>query len=136
MTQEVFVDTAGWTAIFNAKDHGHRYATDLWERLMREDAPLVTTDYVLDETITAVLTRVGHAASVRAGQAILESGAARLVHVADALMRSAWDRYQRFTDKSYSFTDVTSFVVMEQLGIRRAFTFDRHFAQAGFHILD
>ena len=37
-------------------------------------------------------------------------------------------------DKSYSFTDCTSFVVMRELGIREALTTDRHFVQAGFGI--
>lgn len=35
-------------------------------------------------------------------------------------------------DKSYSFVDATSFAVMERLGLRRAFTLDRHFRQFGF----
>jgi uncharacterized protein len=38
----------------------------------------------------------------------------------------------RYDDKDFSFTDAISFVVMERLGIRTAFTFDRHFAQYGF----
>lgn len=39
-----------------------------------------------------------------------------------------------YTDKTYSFTDATTFAAMERLGITRAFTFDRHFVQYGFHV--
>ncbi len=38
-------------------------------------------------------------------------------------------------DKDYSLTDALSFAVMERLGLSRAFTFDRHFAQYGFTVL-
>src|SRR6185503_3140006 len=34
-----------------------------------------------------------------------------------------------FTDKHYSYTDATSFAVMERLKLRTAFAFDPHFSQ-------
>lgn len=42
-------------------------------------------------------------------------------------------RYNR--DKTWSFTDCASFVVMKELRIKTAFTFDNHFEQMGFKIL-
>ncbi len=39
-----------------------------------------------------------------------------------------------FTDKTYSFTDATTFAAMERLGITSAFTFDRHYIQYGFGV--
>ncbi|MBL8850026.1 MAG: type II toxin-antitoxin system VapC family toxin [Planctomycetaceae bacterium] len=38
-------------------------------------------------------------------------------------------------DKRWSLTDCAAFVVMQQRGIRRALTYDRHFEQAGFEAL-
>jgi len=38
----------------------------------------------------------------------------------------------RSQDKRWSFTDCTSFVLMQNLGIRKALTFDANFRQAGF----
>jgi predicted nucleic acid-binding protein len=35
-------------------------------------------------------------------------------------------------DKSFSFTDCTSFVIMKERRIRLALTSDKHFIQAGF----
>jgi predicted nucleic acid-binding protein len=41
----------------------------------------------------------------------------------------------RYTDKTFSYTDTTSFAVMERLGIREAFAFDPHFQQYGLKLL-
>jgi len=35
-------------------------------------------------------------------------------------------------DKKWSFTGCTSFVIMSQLNVKEAFTFDQNFEQAGF----
>lgn len=34
-------------------------------------------------------------------------------------------------DKAFSYTDATTFAVIERLGIKSTFTFDQHFAQIG-----
>jgi uncharacterized protein len=40
--------------------------------------------------------------------------------------------YEARSDKDWSLTDCLSFLVMEQRGVPRALTTDRHFRQAGF----
>lgn len=42
---------------------------------------------------------------------------------------------RRYDDKRFSYTDATSFAVMERLQIQAAFTFDRNFGQYGLRIL-
>lgn len=39
-------------------------------------------------------------------------------------------------DKLWSFTDCTSFVVMKEMGIKTAFTFDDHFRQMRIRLLE
>lgn len=43
--------------------------------------------------------------------------------------------YIKRSDKDWSLTDCTSFVLMRQRGIAEALTGDHHFAQAGFTAL-
>ena len=43
--------------------------------------------------------------------------------------------YQQSYAHEFSFVDCLSFAVMELHGITEAFTFDKHFEQAGFEIL-
>jgi predicted nucleic acid-binding protein len=42
---------------------------------------------------------------------------------------------RKYTDKTFSYTDATSFAVMERLGLRTAFAFDPHFRQYGFQVM-
>jgi uncharacterized protein len=52
--------------------------------------------------------------------------------LAEEDIRETWRVYQRFSDKGWSFTDCSSYVVMAKLGISDAFSFDCHFRQFGF----
>jgi predicted nucleic acid-binding protein len=41
----------------------------------------------------------------------------------------AWRLFHTYPDKQWSFTDCTSKIVIEKLGITHAFSFDQHFRQ-------
>ncbi len=57
------------------------------------------------------------------------------MHVSEQLEDDAWGLFKRYSDKRFSFTDCTSFVIMKQFGLMEAFTNDRHFEQMGFTAL-
>ncbi len=44
--------------------------------------------------------------------------------------------YESYQDKTWGLMDCISFVVMREMKITDALTFDKHFAQAGFNILE
>jgi predicted nucleic acid-binding protein len=47
---------------------------------------------------------------------------------------AAWEMFQAYEDKEWSFTDCTSFVLMQRRQLYLAFSFDYHFKQAGFQL--
>ena len=69
---------------------------------------------------------------MQVGNNLLQSPSVQFIHVDTALFDAGWAYLQRHQDKKYSLTDCISFIVMQQLGIQRAFAFDQHFVQAGF----
>ena len=128
----VFVDTAGWMACADAADPAHGKARAARDQALQAGRLLMTTDYVVDETLTLVRMRLGLAAA-EAWWAQVEGSPRVRWEAIDALRAEkarAW--FFRHRDKSYSFTDCTSFVVMRELRVKEALTTDRHFRQAGF----
>jgi uncharacterized protein len=124
----IFVDTGAWYASAVPDDENHRRARE-WLDVNSE--PLLTTDYVIDETLTLLKVR-GHAPlAFDMGEALFACELADIVLITDDDIQQAWRIFRQFRDKAWSFTDCTSKVVMERLGTSQAFSFDLHFRQFG-----
>jgi predicted nucleic acid-binding protein len=123
----MFVDSSAWYALVNAHDKNHLAA----KRFLEASHRLLTTNFVIDETVTLVLVRKGYQAAVDLGEQLWSEEQAHIVWLSRADQRAAWRLFKRYSDKRFSFTDCTSFVVMERLGLTHAFAFDEHFDQTG-----
>lgn len=122
-------------ALADANDpqyEGARAARDGW---LEQGGILVSTDYVIDETLTLIRVRLGLKAAERWWNQIEESSRLRWEWINSARADRARRWFFRWKDKAFSFTDCTSFVVMRELRLRTALTTDRHFLQAGFEIV-
>lgn len=91
----------------------------------------ITTDYVVDETLTLLRARNENQRAIAFGRSVLEGQGANVVPISDLDLAKSWEIFKKYSDKEWSFTDCTSFVVMERLGIQKAFAFDDHFRQFG-----
>jgi len=127
----VFVDTGAFFAIENERDRHHAEALATRDLLMARGERLVTSDYILDEVFTLIRMRVSHRNSVDFGESIQASRFFRIQPVTTADFEAAWRIFRRYDDKAFSFTDCTSFALMERLKIKGAFTFDRNFREYG-----
>ena len=55
----------------------------------------------------------------------------RVFWIDEGLFEKALVIFQKSDHKSWSFTDCASFALMRELSVSEAFTFDRHFREAG-----
>ena len=92
----------------------------------------MTTNFVLDEVVTLLARRAGASFAADRARAILTSERLTVVRPTPDDELVALEMLEKLGDKDVSFTDCVSFVTMRARGIRRAFTFDRHFRDAGF----
>lgn len=117
-----FVDSSVWFAAVFTKDARHTLAKTI---LVGESA-LVTTDHIVVETWLLLKSRFSHAAAEEFCQRIM-GGWCRIEIATYEDLQTAESIRDAFRDQSFSLVDRTSFVVMEQLGITRAASFDDDF---------
>jgi uncharacterized protein len=124
----IFVDSGAWFAAAVPSDR--RYAeAQRWMGQNRER--LLTSDYVVDETLTLLRARGEPNRAITLGSQFFRGDLTAIHYLTEEDIQRAWDVFRRYSDKEWSFTDCTSKVVMERLQFITAFAFDRHFHQFG-----
>jgi uncharacterized protein len=124
----IFVDTSVWFAMAVPSDQDHAAVAEL---LRQNTEPLLTTDYVVDETLTLLRARGYTQRALALGTEFFSGSIATLYYLTEADVQAAWGIFQKYQDKEWSFTDCASKVVIEQMKIMRAASLDHHFHQFG-----
>jgi len=133
MRKRAFIDAQGWVALKNENDRHFEIAHQILQSLAAVRTQFITTNFVLDEAYTVLRREAGHHIAVELGEEIRASKTLRVVHIGKNLQEEAWELFKnRNRGLDWSFTDCTSFVVMQRLHIKEALTFDHEFEQAGF----
>lgn len=130
--KRIFVDTSAWYALVDAKDPDHKAAKGFIEQ---NRFPLVTTNLILNEALTLIMVKLGQDFAVEFGVKLKQSQLTTIVFIGPEDEEDAWNIFRKYSDKKWSFTDCSSFVIMQRLKIDTAFAFDPHFKQMGFSLL-
>lgn len=132
---EVFADTSALYALVNRRDSGHAVAKEAVGRLVRAGRMIVTTDYIVAETVNLAGVRGGALVAGRVLDLIEQSAGIRVEWIGVERFVATKRFFRKHSDHGYSFTDCTSFVVMREERLTEALTTDRHFVAAGFRAL-
>ncbi|MGH2763079.1 MAG: type II toxin-antitoxin system VapC family toxin [Thermoleophilaceae bacterium] len=119
----LFVDTSAFYAAAATSDRSHERAKEI----LAAGEALVTSDHVLAESWLLLRRRLGRAAANAFWEAI-RAGASSVEHVGPADLEVAWTIAKDFPDQDFSLVDLTSFAVMQRIGVLRAATLDDDFA--------
>lgn len=130
----LFVDTSAWFALADGSDQYHDRATEVFPELLRSNHNLVTTNLVVAETYILIRRSLGHRAAITFLESIAASPRIVKIFSDRSLEEEAMEVLRAYQDQLFSYTDAVSFSVMKQKRIQTAFTFDQHFATAGFTI--
>jgi len=135
MAGEIFIDTSGFYALLIRGDDRHDRARLAMRKAATKKQRFVTTDYVLDEAATLLMARGGSTVIPALFESVSASKACRVVWMDVEQFEETKGLFIKNIDKSWSFTDCFSFIVMRDLRLREALSKDAHFRAAGFILL-
>jgi len=126
----IFVDTSAFYALLDRDDADHLRALKRWEAEPIGEGILVTTNYIVLESMALLQSRLGMAAVRAFHDAILPL--TRVEWIDEVVHARAVSGFIAADRRGLSLVDLSSFETMRRLGIRSVFTLDRHFRQYGF----
>lgn len=134
--RNLFVDTGAWIALLRRDDARHAEANAFYKAAAR-DAKLITTNYVVDETVTRLRYDAGLRSALDFKKALdhmIETDRVRLVWIDHRLEKEGLELLQRYADVTLSLTDATSAAVARRRKIGTIFGFDSDFRALGFDV--
>lgn len=129
----VFVDAGAFAVRSARRDPYNQAASRIWAAL--EGSMLVTTNHVVEETLTLLARRIGYGLGGDMAERIHASANLTIIYTEADDEQDATPYFRKFAGQRVSFTDCISFGVMRRNGLNVAFTFDRPCAMAGFRML-
>ncbi len=124
-----------WIVLLNPRDELHDRARQVSTTL--GSTQVVTSEWVLTELLNSFAERRAQFRSLvsKTVAALRSNPSVIVIPQTSASFGDAFQLYQDRSDKSWSITDCSSFLIMRQYGIDAALTYDRHFEQANFQAL-
>jgi predicted nucleic acid-binding protein len=98
-------------------------------------AKLHTSVPVVIETFTFLDRNANREVALAWREAISEPGVTKILPCELLDLEQSWEYFRRADLYKLSAVDATSFVIMKRARIRFAYTFDQHFALAGFRLV-
>jgi hypothetical protein len=123
---KVFVDTSAFCALTIPKDQHNALAKSFHKKFLKDRATFFTSNYVLDEVYTLLKMRSSHSTAVKFMDQ-MEKSNITILRVTEDIEKSSRAIFKRFQDRRLSFTDCTSFALIDQANIEAVFAFDEHF---------
>jgi predicted nucleic acid-binding protein len=129
---KLLVDTWGWLVLEDSRDPSHQAASRTYADAVRASGSVLTTNFVLDETLSLLFRRRPFEEVARFAKGLLTSPFIGIEEITQARFRKAFDLRLTFRDKpDISFTDLTTMIVARDLKVTEILTGDKHFIQAG-----
>ena len=132
-SEKIFVDTSAFYALLDRSDKFHQPASILWPTLLDVRFDLVTSNYVVSETVKLLQEKIGFEAASLWYSDILE--VLDVWWVDAAVHNRAYELWLNLGRRRLSLVDCVTFVAMHKERVEKAFCFKPHFVNQGFTLL-
>lgn len=128
----IFADTSAFYALVDKSDQFHETATESLTKILQNEIPLFTSNYIIVETISLLQRRIGmDAVKVFINQII---PTLKVEWINFRIHQKTMSKFLRINRRKLSFVDCSSFVIMEENHVEQAFANDKHFEDNGFRL--
>jgi len=131
--EHIYVDTSAFYALLDRSDRYHDRAKAVWPSLLEDGITLVTTNYVVSETVTLLQYKIGFDAASLWYKDVL--GVLSLHWVDKQTHRLACELWMNLGRRHCSLVDCVSYITMNQNRIEKAFCFKENYTTQGFYLL-
>ncbi|ACS90980.1 type II toxin-antitoxin system VapC family toxin [Thermococcus sibiricus] len=132
----IYMDTSAMIALASRTYKNHKKAKEFFEKSIKSGINFVVGRPVLGEFLNGVSKRVNKRTAVQLYKSYTNSRVVIIEKEIEEDWEKAWKIFKQYEDqKGMDVIDCLSFVIMERLKIREAFTFDRDFETYGFEKL-
>lgn len=150
-TQSIFIDTTAFLALANQDDDNHYQAEkfiNTWKDRLPEYKNLMTSDYIVSETITKIRFWIGNEEAIEFGKNLLNSNLVEIIHTTEEIFKLGWQIFNIIESenirKGYikiqpdfhpkepgfhpklSFIDAVTLACINKFKIPALFAFDEH----------
>lgn len=133
--EDIFIDSSAWIALADRDDLHHKKAAAAYPIILKNHKALVTSNLVISETYIVLRKELGIKVDLEFLERIKASPRILTIYSNEDIETEAERMLSKYLDRDFSYTEAVSFAVMKRKGIKKAFSFDKHFAIAGFENL-
>lgn len=134
--RKIFIDSDAFVALAREDDAHHEKAIALLNRLTKESAIIITSNYVFTESITVISMRKSHEAAVEYIRRMKETDSNYTIQQVDADIEAlAIEIFKKQTSKNTSFVDCTNMAFLQAMKIDAIFSFDEVYSKNGFALV-
>ena len=135
--KRIFIDTSGWIELILSGEKFHKEVTAYFTDELKKGSNLFTSDYVLDESFTRLLTNQSfHSAKTlrEKTREAQKAGHLLIFWMDEVLFDKTWDFFEKFNDQNMSFTDASIAALMRNFKLDEILTLDQGFRNIGFTV--
>jgi len=129
----IFIDTCAFIALVDSGDEYNFIAADLFKKAVEADEKFFSSNYILLETIFLLQREIGLSAINDFRKLMLPI--INIIWVDEKIHNDCLNNLIAAEKRKISFTDYSSFYILDNYKIDMVFSFDKHFKEKGYEIL-
>ena len=135
--KKIFLDTTAWVEFILKKERYHQEIYNYLSRETKSASHFFTSDYVLDETYTRLLTNQSISSTKIFKNLIYKSEQIKelvILFTDKSIFEKSWVYFEKFSEHKLSFTDATIYTFVKDLKIDEVLSLDQGFKKIGLKV--